>query len=207
MYVQWFVKGISSKNDAGDPILSKSEAFDLVDTGRGIISNWWRTRPHGLISPPDVQRVLTAHDLDRHVHDYDAYGPETPFISVASGCVERDLEAAQNNIYSAVDVALEFATARFTRPGALFIGWLPVALNPAVEIASVAEAIRDLNVYHRWSPYQLEGEITAKVNIPANQISLVEWWDPSVRTDEPDEIHQNPGYVTPMPLLNHREYF
>ena len=207
MYIQWFVKGISSENNAGDPILSKSEAFDLVDTGYGIISNWWRTRPNGLISPAAVQRELTAHNLDRHVHDYDAYGSGTPFISVASGCVERDLEAAQNNIYSAVDVALEFATARFTRPGALFIGWLPVALEPAVEIASVAEAIRDLNVYHRWSPYQLEGEITAKVNIPANQIAIVEWWDPAISTDVPDETHENPGYVPPTPILNHREYF
>lgn len=207
MYIQWFVKGISSANDAGDPILSKAEAFDLVDTGAGIISNWWRTRPSHLISPADVQRVLTEHNLDRHVHDYNAFGSETPFISVASGCVERDLQAAQNNIYSAVDVALAFATALFTRPGALFIGWLPVGLNRAVEIASVAEAIRDLNVYHRWSPYQLEGEITAKVNIPANQILRVEWWDPSVRTDAPTDNHRNPHYVNPTPLLNQRRYF
>ena len=207
MYVQWFVKGISSTNDAGDPILSKSRAYNLVDSGNGIISNWWRTRPTGGISPADVQRELTAYNLDRHVHDYDSYGPETPFISVAAGCVERDLDAAENNIYSAVDVALEFATARLTRPGALFIGWLPVALNPAVEIRSVADAIRDLNVYHRWSSFQLEGEITAKVNIPANQIKTVEWWDPSFSKDIPADTHQNLGYVAPTPILNHREYF
>ena len=207
MYIQWFVKGISSKNEAGHPILSKSSAFDLVGAGHGIISNWWRTRPSRLISPAEVQHELTAHNLDRHIHDYDSYGPETPFISVAAGCVERDLGAAENNIYSAVDVALEFATARFTRPGALFIGWLCVSLNPAVEIASVAEAVRDLNAYHRWSLYQLEGEITAKVNIPANQITTVEWWDPLVSTNQPDEIYWNPGYVPPTPILNHREYF
>lgn len=207
MYVQEFVKGISSQNDSGHPILSESEAIDIVKNGDGILSNWWRTQPQRLISPADIQSVLTENNLDRHIHDYLNYGPKTPFISVASGCVERDKSASENNIYSAVDKALEFATSHFTRPGALFYGWLIVAINPAVEIASVAEPVRDLNIYHRWSLYQLEGEITAKVNIPANQIEIVEWWDPSQSEDKPQKIYRNPNFVSPTPLLNHRGYF
>jgi hypothetical protein len=76
-----------------------------------------------------------------------------------------------------------------------------------VEIAGVAEAVRELNVYHRWSPYQLEGEITAKVQIPANQVSRVEWWDGSLHKDRPTDTLINPSYVDPTPVTNLRDLF
>lgn len=205
MYIQWFVKGIASVDALGNPVLDKDRAFEMIRGGHGIIANWWRKQ--GTISPSEVQDQLTAYNLDRHVHDYTAFGADSPFISLASGSVERDLSEGRNHIYSAVDTALDFATRTFSCAGALFMGWVPVALNPAVEIAGVAQAIRDLNVYRRWSPYQLEGEITAKVSIPANQIAEVEWWDPAIDTSGPRERFTNIGFVSPAPVLNQREYF
>lgn len=204
MYVQWFIKGISSEDAEGDLVLGAEDAFDLISSGEGIRSNWLRAKDK--VYPAEVQKVLTPANLERHVHDYDTFGGDSPFISVTSGSVRRDELGSQNSIYSAFDIALGFATSWFRCSGALFYGWLPVSPNPAVEISSVAEAIRDLHVYHRWSPYQLEGEVTAKVNIPANQIRRVEWWDPSESTDKPTESRLNGNFVQPKPLLNHRVY-
>ena len=68
-------------------------------------------------------------------------------------------------------------------------------------------SIRDLNVYHRWSPFQLEGEITAKIHIPSNQIERVEWWDLSSDATASQRTCTNPGFVTPAPILNVREHF
>jgi hypothetical protein len=200
MYIQWFVKGI------GGPEFTKDHAFAVALLGNGIISNWWRNKPEGSISPPEVQAVLTEDNLNRHLHDYDAFGDESPFISLAAGAVERDTIVQRNFVYSAVDTALAFATDHGARDGALFYGWAPVALNPAVSLGSVSEEVRDLNVYRRWSPFQLEGEITAKVHIPANQICRVEWWEAHDRR-APVEACDNPGFVPPDPLLNMRELF
>lgn len=207
MYVQWFVKGIGSCDADGNPGLGWDEAQTLLLSGHGITSNWWRNKPGGRISPPEVDAVLTEHNLERHVHDYDRFGQETPFISVASGCVERDVLLRRNSVYSAVDTALDFATDAGSHPGCLFYGWIVTSLNPAVQLSGVAEAIRDLNVYHRWSPFQLEGEVTAKIHIPSNQIERVEWWDLSTDPTDPLDTCMNPGFVAPAPILNVREHF
>lgn len=70
-----------------------------------------------------------------------------------------------------------------------------------------AEEVRNLNTYRRWSPYQLEGEITAKVYIPANQIHWVEWWDRSIDPNAPTHRYVNRRFVDPKSLLNFRELF
>lgn len=207
MYVQWFVKGIAGQATPGGPHLCEQDAYDMALLGYGIRSNWWRNIPGGAIRPDEILSVLTEHNLDRHLHDYDNFGDETPFISLASGCVERDTILQQNFIYSAVDTALDFATDAWARPGALFYGWIIVGLNPAVKLAAVAESVRDLNVYHRWSPFQLEGEITAKVHIPANQIQRVEWWDGSRKRSGPSGSCDNPIFTAPTSILNVREHF
>lgn len=207
MYVQWFVKGIGSRDAAGNPGLQWAEAKAMMLDGDGITSNWWRNKPDQCISPREVEAILTEHNLERHVHDYDGFGHETPFISVAAGSVERDALLRRNSVYSAVDTALDFATDAGNHPGCLFYGWIVTSLNQAVELSSVAEAIRDLNVYHRWSPFQLEGEVTAKIHIPANQIQRVEWWDLSSDTSAAQDSCINPRFVAPAPILNMREHF
>lgn len=206
MYVQWCVKGIRGVIVPGSANgMTKDDAFDRVRSGGGIISNWWRHR--GTIYSNEPALVLNDHSLDRHLHDYDNFGQQSPFISLASGCIERDALLRRNTVHSAVDTALQFATDCWAYPGALFFCWTPVGLNPAVEIASVAESVRDLNVYHRWSPYQLEGEIAAKIQIPANQIVRVEWWDGSQRKDRPIDTFFNTNFVDPKPITNIRDLF
>jgi hypothetical protein len=208
LYIQRFVKGIAGRKDPtflDGPTME--EAFDSIAGGHGILSNWWRNKSTGSISPHEVAQVLTAHNLDRHLHDYAHFGPETPFISLASGAVERDALLGENRIYSARDTALEFATDSWARPGALFYGWTPAGLNPAVGLRAVAETVRDLNVYRRWSPYQPEGEVTAKVHIPANQIECVEWWDPAIDRDQRANWYSNPNFEPPDPITNIRDLF
>jgi hypothetical protein len=206
MYIQFCVKGIRGATTP-DSVngMSKNDAFDLVRSGGGIISNWWRHKKKIYSHEPAL--VLNDHNLDRHLHDYDNFGAHSPFISLASGCTERNVLLQRNKVHSAVDTALQFATDYWAYPGALFFCWTPVGLNPAVEISSVAEPVRDLNVYHRWSPYQLEGEIAAKVQIPSNQISRVEWWDGSQRKDRPVDTFFNSQFVDPKPITNIRELF
>lgn len=203
MYIQHFVKGISGDTGAIDWRTAK----DLLRNAHGIHSNWWRNIPGGTITPAQIDAVLTDINLDRHVHDYMSFGAQTPFISVASGCVERDTLLSQNHVYSALTTALDFATDAGRHPGALFFGWILVALNPAVRLSAVAEEIRDLNVYHRWSPFQLEGEITAKIHIPANQIEYIEWWDGRNGRTKLMDSFQNPGFVKPDPVTNIRNRF
>jgi len=185
MYIQWCVKGITSGPGFGWP-----EAQHLITSETGILSNWWRA-VHG-ITPTEVAGVLNLANLYRHLNDYDNYGPETPFISLAAGAVERNASLGINTPHSAIDTGLWFATDFGTRPGALFHCWVPVGLNPAVEVRSVAEAVRELHVYRDYLPYQLEGEVTAKVHIPANQIEKVEWWNDFTDADPVDNPISSP---------------
>ena len=90
MYIQWFVKGIAGQRDSDTgSALTWSIAQRMLSEGHGILSNWWRNKPSGSISPPEVEAILTEQNLDLHAHEYATYGAQTPFISVASGCVGR----------------------------------------------------------------------------------------------------------------------
>lgn len=204
MYIQCCVKGIIGEVPGAGGI-SKNEAFEMATAGRGIVSNWWR-KLHS-ISPALIGEVLTEANLDRHLHDYENFGADTPYISLACGAVERDTLVQRNFVYSARDTALMFATEDWARPGALFYLWVSVSYNRAVAISAVAEPVRDLNIYQRWSPYQLEGEITAKVSIPANQIERVEWWDGSKSKTAPIDSRDNPTFMAPTALSNIRDLF
>lgn len=206
MYVQWCVKGIAGPSADGTRTgVSKSDAFDLVRNGGGIVSNWWRNKKK--ITPIDTHGILTDTALDQHRHQYGAVKKRTPFISLSAGSVERDRLLRLNRVHSAIDTALGFATDNWTRPGALFHCWVIVAPNPAVTVSGVAEAVRDLNVYHGYSDWHLEGEITAKIRVPANQIQRVEWWDGAQSTSAPVDQHVNPDFQDPGPVLNLREAF
>ena len=204
MYIQQCVKGIAG-DIHGMTGISREEAIARATQGLGLISNWWRKL--GDIDPAMIENVLTDANLERHIHDYDAFRDDTPFISLACGAVERDALVQQNFVYSARDTALMFATEDWTRPGALFYLWVPVSYHRAVSLSAVAEPVRDVNIYQRWSPFQLEGEITAKVGIPANQIEKAEWWDANHSKTAPEHVWINPNYVEPTALSNIRDLF
>ena len=204
MYIQRCVKGIPGSRN-GDDGVTWAEAKQIISGSKGIISNWWRQLT--TISPEQIADVLTHQNLDRHLHDYGTFGSRTPFISLACGAVERNTLIQNNFLYSAIDTALQFATDDWARPGALFFVWVPTSHEPAIPLSAFAEPVRDINIYRRWSPYQLEGEITAKISIPANQIEKVEWWDSGYSRAAPEDLWINPDYVEPDPLSNIRDLF
>lgn len=209
MFIQWCIKGIRGRLATDDPTLGIDDdtARAMLDDGEGIICNWWRDV--GTISPSARRDKLTAHNLNRHVHDYANFGKETPFISLTAGCVERDAALRLNRIHEAQDVALRFATDWGKHVGYLFHCWVVVGLKPAVEVGSVAEEIRELNTYVSYSDFQLEGEITAKINVPSNQIQSCERWDPigagRLRRAK-DWPYFNNGFTSPSVLSNIRHF-
>jgi hypothetical protein len=215
MLVQWCIKGIRGRlaEESHDVGISESEAINIVHRGEGIRCNWWR-RVHK-ISPSAIRQKLTGADLDLHVNNYDSIQNDTPFISLTAGCVQRDVFYRTNRIVKAEDTALMFATRNGTAPGFLFYCWVIAGLKPAVEIESVAEEVRELNSYRSWSNYQLEGELTAKIQIHANHIQRIEWWSPDnqgilqKKTNVPrwNPAYFNPQFTPPSEVSNIRELF
>jgi hypothetical protein len=208
MFVQWCVKGIRGKY-TGEDKSSGLDDFDarwVVDGREGIHCNWWRKV--GSITAAGIRDKLTEDNLNRHRHDYDRFKDETPFISMTAGCVERDVALRLNRIHEAQDVALRFATNWGEWPGYLFYCWVIVGLKPAVAIEGVAEEVRELNTYVDWSDYELEGEITAKIIVPSNQIQFCERWD-LVRTGRvaasPTWRHMNSAFDPPTSVSNIRD--
>jgi hypothetical protein len=204
MHIQHCVKGIKGESsENADDGLTWSNAISMIASGDGIYSNWWRTK--GQIRPHEVQAVLTAYNLDRHLHEYDTFGHETPYISLSAGAVLRDPASMTNQVYDAIDTALFFATDDGRRAGALFYCWTVVGFHPAVPFSFISEPIRDILIYRGWSPYHDEGEIAAKIHIPAGQVRRVEWWDPAASFERPQYTWDNPDYTAPDPLLNERD--
>jgi hypothetical protein len=76
-----------------------------------------------------------------------------------------------------------------------------------VEVEGVAEEVRDLNSYRRYSAYQTEGEVVAKVFIPDNHIQQCQKWafDRASRKVTPDWVYPNPRFTLPDRLSNIRE--
>jgi hypothetical protein len=205
MIVQWCVKGLGLDSD--------EEARAVIDGQRGIVCNWWRAV--GKIRPDQVRAKLIPANLDRHVNHYDDVDPSTgqpfrlltPFISLSAGTVERDTVAKTNLVHRARRNALWFGLEFGARSVAyLYTCWLVLAPRQAVVIEGVAEEIRDLNTYRRYSPFQTEGEVTAKVHVPDNQIARCEkWtWEHSNDRFECSWVHANPRFTPPEQLSNVR---
>ncbi|MFF8015925.1 hypothetical protein [Streptomyces sp. NPDC007929] len=178
MIVQWCIKGLALSGD--------DEARALIDRRSGISSRWLLR--HGRVPLAEFATKLTEQNLDRHVNHFERTDPATgepfceqsPFISLSCGTVERDAVAKTNFVHTARHTALWFGT-RFgaRREAYLYTCWVVLAPRSAVPVHGVAEEIRDLNTYRRYSPFQTEGEVTAKVYVPATQVrDCTKWvWD------------------------------
>lgn len=208
MFVQWCIKGVNGIDD--------DEARGIIDNRHGLICRWWRNVE--TISPPKRREKLTEANLERHVNAYDATDPATgipfcegtPFISLASGSVERSSFLQTNITHPAHMVALDFATRRGDVEGYLFYCWVIVGIKTAPTVESVAEEVRELNTYRRYSHFQTEGEITAKINIPSNQIHRCEKYSilqPGKPNSAPDWTHLNAAFDDPMMVSNIRDFF
>lgn len=215
MYVQMCIKGV------GD--ISLGDAQDVLD-GDGLICSWWRERSvagQG-ISPNEIDERLSSANLDLHVNSFDDQHPkypgsvkeETPFISLTAGAVSRNLFLKTNFVHPAHLTALSFASNFGRRSGDcfLFYCWVVVGLTPAVEVRHLAEEVRELNTYRRFSAFQTEGEIVAKIEVPARQIHRFERYDVKAGSGSSASITftgavQNPRYVDPYSIVNIREAF
>lgn len=202
MYVQWCLKGIPEIDDADVDEILRS----------GLLSNWVHAKHH--IAFGEIPHRLTDVELDWHVNRYDdihpasgkPYGETTPFISLTAGAVARSTFLALNVAHPAARTALAFATRNGSVSGYVFRCWVPVGLNPAVAVESVAEEIRELNASRGYSPFQLEGEVTAKVAVPPSQIESCWRCEPAgggAVTVTPYPA-KPPLFVAPDPVLNLR---
>lgn len=202
MIIQWCMKGLALTSD--------DVARAIVDDREGLICRWFREQ--GRISPQEIREKLTVDNLDRHVNHFMAIDPLTrrpfaegsPFISLCAGVVDRDAFSRTNYVRRALETALYFGSDFNKLPHAyVYTCWVILAPRPSVAIEGVAEEIRDLNAYRRYSPYQLQGEVTAKVFIPDNQIARCEKWQ--VKPARRLWTHDNPRFTTPEQLTNVRE--
>ena len=210
MFVQWCIKGIRGRlpGEAVSAGIRNAEARSLLNDSHGVACNWLRRVRGRKVTPAERRRKLTALNLDRHIHDYDSFKDDTPFISLTAGCVERDAALRLNRIHEAQDVALRFATDWGMRHGYLFYCWVIVGLRPAVTIEGIAEEIRELNTYFSYSDFQLEGEITAKIHVPANQIQRCERWNADGKGrvgTGPVWQYVNPNFESPELVSNIRD--
>ena len=84
-----------------------------------------------------------------------------------------------------------------------------VGLRPNMPVRYLAEEVRELNTYTKYSWFQPEGEIVAKIDVPARQIEKFEHYD--YREDRRGQlriarlgIYDNPNYINPHNVTNYR---
>jgi hypothetical protein len=180
MIIQHVIKGVSG--------IDQTRAQQLLDGG--IKCNWWLNQ--NPLPFHEIPVRLTERNLQWHQNHYGEIDPEypdpsnpsnepfylhTPFISTTAGTVVRDGWEETNALMPAWEVALKFATNKWTTDGWLFYCYLFVLGRPAVAQLPFAEELRDLNISTSYSAFQPEGEITAKIVIPPAQIERAEFWD------------------------------
>lgn len=193
MIIQKVIKGISGS-------ISREEA--AINLIVGLRCRWWyevNPLPDG-----EIAQRLTKRNLSWHQNHYDKPDPfesnrpfyeRTPFISTTAGTVSRDTIRQRNILIPAFLQALYFATDGFQRDdGHLYYCYVFVLGKQAIGHRGFAEEIRELNVYTNFSPFQPEGEVTAKIIIPPTQIEKVEYWSLN------SIIQQLSGGIRPQPL-------
>lgn len=173
MIFQRVLKGIPAAEPGGSAGMTKAEVQRTLE-GEGIYSNWWLNAPRRAISPPEKAEKLTEAALEDHLVNYEKVRDTTPFISTTAGTVEHDAEGERNPHFPPTYTALRFATRNFTQDGYVFHAYVFLLGRKSIELEEFAEEVRDVNLYtgyYRWHP---EGEIVAKIHIPARRIEKAE---------------------------------
>jgi hypothetical protein len=213
MIIQRVIRGMAG--------ISQTQAQTMLD--EGILCNLIRNK--GPMSFLDIPRVLVDRNADWHQDHYgdpdplhttppnEIFSLHTPFISTTAGTVER--RKGKNVTWTAFDVALRFATAGFKQDGYLFYCDLFVIGRSAVPVQAFSEELRELNVNPRYSVYQVEGEILAKLVIPPAQIERADFFDlqdvknalalGQLPTPDPTRSLSNPLYFSSTRYSNLRD--
>lgn len=167
MHIQWCLKGIRESADFGD-----AQARALLSTG--LKSNWLRNNSTIAFDPgmTAAQDALEPTALFNHVHDYETFGANTPYISLAAG-IRRSDGGHGLQEFRAWETALGFATNGPTGAGYVYRVWTIVAPKPSPRLMGISDELRDLNQFWDYAYYNYEGEIAAKLLIPARQIHWV----------------------------------
>ena len=174
MIIQKVIRGIGN--------ITEDEANKMFS--EGILCNWWRK----VKALPQIKKIerLTETNLEWHQNRFTEQDPDfgnqpfcenTPFISTTAGCIERDTFNHINIQHRAWFEALRFATKYWTTPGYLFYCDLFVLSKKSVAYEQYSEELRELNLYHAYSHFHPEGEVTAKIVIPGVQIEKWEYYD------------------------------
>jgi hypothetical protein len=210
MIIQKVIKGIGG--------IEQNTVNHILRTG--ITCKWWQEvdpLPNG-----EVPQRLTEENLAWHQNRYDDPDPRegdrpfylrTPFISTTAGTVERDTFFQTNILQPAWVEALRFATDGWSRDGYLFYCYVFIIGKKSVGHRSFAEEIRELNIYTGFSPFQPEGEITAKIIIPPAQLEKAEYWPIDKLLDDlkrgqvpsPAETFSNSLFLPPENYNNVRD--
>jgi hypothetical protein len=219
LYIQKVLKGIVGKDDE-HPDGIDDDIARIILLEKGIICNWWHNV--GKIRPEEIKEKLTDRNLVWHLNRYNDIDPitglpfhdRTPFISTTAGAVERDVILRTNFVHSPYLTALQFATADFTRAGYIFYGYLFTLGKKSVEVQEFSEEVRELHIYTKFFPYQLEGEIVAKVHIPSQRLEKVERYEigdvlrdlSGGKRPKPSWEDSNSDYIIPERLSNIRGF-
>ena len=202
MIIQQILKGIGNIDELD---------ADRILTQTGIESNWIR---NSSVDLSDWSGRLTDEELEWHLNRFDDHYPATggrysqltPFISTTAGVYERDPDTADIVPFDPIEVAISFATNEFSRDGFVFHGYVFILERPSIPLVGFAEEVRSLTSFPWYMPYHHEGEITAKIHIPACQLEKYERYDVtpdggcSLVGSSPD----NPSYRSPWEFCNVR---
>jgi hypothetical protein len=169
-------------------------------TDDGLKSAWLRNSSSHVSSlGADSHVVLSQTALDAHVNSFGAVSGVTPYISLSAGCRELDPSATASITYTALETALSFATQTGTSEGYVFRLWVMVSPKPAPELPGFGEEVRELNLFGQYAVYHDEGEIAAKLFVPARQIEYVEKYDANLKSLGKT---LNAGFVSPDRISN-----
>lgn len=199
MLVQWCLKGIAERT-AGSALFSDREAHAVVDQD-GLRCSWLRQqRTTASDFPAIAHPVLSQAALDAHVNGFGASAAMTPYLSLSAGCVEIDPTSGGTRVFSALQTALEFATLSGQSSGYVFRMWVLVSPKPAPELPGFAEEVRELNLFQQFCVFHCEGEIAAKLFVPAMQIEMVQKYDASLKPI--GAPYRNKNFVAPERVSN-----
>lgn len=195
MLIQWCLKGIAEHAAFGD-----AQARSAL-SGVGLTSAWLRSLTGSDIMnfPPDSHAALSQAALNAHVNGFGSVSATTPYISLSAGCVLLDPATSTTTVQHALDTALYFATGGQRHAGYIFRMWVLVSPKPGPELPGFGEEVRELNLFPNYGYYHSEGEIAAKLFVPARHIAWVMKYDAGLQNLW---RHDNPDFVPPERISN-----